>query len=84
MPMGWKRIITSDDIHDFLGADNTNVVTINPPNTHSFEAVFNNNFSSSTQDGALRSYFPTETGWKHILCTRKNNTLDNYIPMFDP
>ena len=43
MSVGWKQIITSDDIHTYLGGDNTVTVDINPSAVAPFAGVWNVN-----------------------------------------
>lgn len=83
MSVGWKRIITTDDIYDFIG-DSTTTISISPPTVNIFEGVFNcNNGSTGDMNNyCLVSHFPTNDGWQNVTCTKKNSTLTHFTPRF--
>ena len=84
MSVSWKQLITTDDIYNYMGADDTMSVTISPPNFQTFFGLYNMTGQNATfiDNCNMASYYPTRDGWGHVITTRKNNSLTHWTPRF--
>tara|TARA_R100000152_G_C6781585_1_gene216411 strand:- start:4217 stop:5083 length:867 start_codon:yes stop_codon:yes gene_type:complete len=82
--VGWKQLITTDDIYNYVGEQSITVVSISPPVVYPFLGVYNcnNNLTTDAGNYCVASYFPTTDGWQNVTPTKKNNTLTHWKPRF--